>query len=218
MRRVLRGLAFVLPALAPALAAADDAFARRFAAAVVESGDAHGRAFAIVDKPGAIIRVFDDAGRLLAHSPVLVGSTAGDASPPDIGHRPLTRVLPHEKVTAAGRYDTESGRNAAGEDIVWLDYEAALSMHRVRDVPGERRPARLRSPATEDNRISFGCINVPATFYERAIDPLFARASGVVYVLPEVLAIGDVFAFARQLDRPGLLAAAPARHPPAGTP
>lgn len=204
MRRIharagLIALALALAAL-PA-AAFDDASARAFAQDVVRAGDAGGRAFAIVDKPGATVWVFDRQGQLLERSPVLVGQAPGDVAPPDIGTRPLSRVRPSEKITAAGRYVTEPGRNAQGEDIVWLDYDAALSMHRVRNVPGEHRPERLRTPGTADKRISFGCINVPTRFYDRRIDPLFARSSGVVYVLPETRAPGELFGFAAGLNR-----------------
>ena len=192
-------LALALPTLAAW--ALDDAGAQRFAEDVVRSHDARGRAFAVVDKPAATVWVFDAPGRLLGQSPVLVGQAPGDVAPPDIGTRPLSRVKPSEKITAAGRYVTEPGRNTHGEDIVWLDYEAALSMHRVRDVPGEHRPARLRTPGTADKRISFGCINVPARFYDRTIDPWFARTSGVVYVLPETRPLRQQFGFARGADR-----------------
>ncbi len=181
--------------------ALDDAGAQRFADAVVRSRDAGGRAFAVVDKPVATVWVFDARGRLLAQSPVLVGQAPGDVAPPDIGTRPLAKVKPSEKITAAGRYVTEPGRNTRGEDIVWLDYDAALSMHRVRDVPGEHRPARLRTPGATDKRISFGCINVPERFYDRTIDPLFARSAGVVYVLPETLPLEQQFGFARAADQ-----------------
>lgn len=192
-RAGLIALALALAAL-PA-AAFDDASARAFADSVVRAGDAGGRAFAIVDKPGATVWVFDRQGQLLERSAVLVGQAPGDVAPPDIGTRPLSKVRPSEKITAAGRYVTEPGRNAQGEDIVWLDYDAALSMHRVRNVPGEHRPERLRTPGTADKRISFGCINVPTRFYDRRIDPLFSRSSGVVYVLPETRAPGELFGF-----------------------
>lgn len=194
-------IALALASAAPAARAFDDAQARAFADAVLRSGDAGGRAFAIVDKPGATLWVFDGQGRALGRSPVLVGQAPGDVAPPDIGSRPLARVRPSEKITAAGRYLTEPGRNTRGEDIVWLDYDAALSMHRVRDVPGERRPERLRTPGAADKRISFGCINVPARFYERRIDPWFARTSGVVYVLPEASAPQQQFRFLAPGDR-----------------
>lgn len=182
------GLAQALPEPPPAI--------QHFAAAVHHSGDAQGRAFAVLDKPAARLWVFDRAGRLLADAPVLLGQARGDSAPADIGTRPLARVQPHEKITSAGRYPTEPGRNTRGEAIVWLDYEAALSMHRVRDVPGEHRPARLRTPSAADNRISFGCINLPPHFYERTIVPLFRRRTGVVYVLPETQPVERVFPFA----------------------
>lgn len=195
-------LAAVLACTGAPAASVSEHEAQRFALQVVRSGNAGGRAFAVLDKPSATLWVFDRQGRPLASSPVLVGQAPGDVAPPDIGTRPLARVRPHEKVTSAGRYVTEAGRNQQGEDIVWLDYGAALSMHRVRDVPGESRPARLRSPDASDKRISYGCVNVPAQFYERTIDPLFARRAGVVYVLPETQPIERVFPFARGFNQP----------------
>ena len=187
-------------ALLAAPALADEALARRFAAAALRAGDTGGRAFAVVSKPAAPVWVFDRHGQLLASSAVLLGQATGDAAPPDVGSRPLHQLRPHEKVTSAGRFLTEAGRNHRGEDIVWLDYDAALSMHRVRQVAGEQRPQRLQTPGVADNRISYGCINVPDRFYDRTIDPLFARQSGVVYVLPETEPIERWFAFARDLD------------------
>ena len=185
------------PALSGYAGAAEDVAERiqRFAADVRRSGDAGGRPFSIIDKGGATLWVFDAEGRALAQSPVLVGEASGDVAPADIGQRPLSKVRPHEKITSAGRYLTEPGRNHKGEDIVWLDYEAALSMHRVRNVPGEARTRRLQTPGVQDNRISFGCVNIPAGFYERMIDPMFSRRSGVVYVLPEKQPLASVFAF-----------------------
>ena len=177
--------------------AADAAWVQRFADDVVRAGDADGRVFGVIDKPSAMLWLFDGQGRPLAHSRVLVGQARGDVAPADIGTRPLARVRSHEKITSAGRYVTEPGRNTLGEDIVWLDYDAALSMHRVRHVAGERRHERLHSPGTTDKRISFGCINVPAGFYDRFVDPLFNRATGVVYVLPESQPVQRVFRFAR---------------------
>lgn len=44
---------------------------------------------------------------------------------------------------------------------------------------------RRRKSGPLDNRISYGCINVPALFYQQVISPTFKKTSGVVYVLPE---------------------------------
>ena len=169
---------------------------QQFAQDVVRSADAEGRTFGVIDKPSATLWIFDAQGRPVASSPVLVGQALGDVAPPDIGTRPLSKVKLHEKVTNAGRFVTEAGSNHKGEDIVWLDYNAALSMHRVRNVPGESRTKRLQTPTVADNRISFGCVNIPASFYDRYIDPLFSRSRGVVYVLPETKPRASLFPFA----------------------
>ena len=52
---------------------------------------------------------------------------------------------------------------------------------------------RLNSPTPKDNRITFGCINVPAKFYAKVIRPLFGKTTGVVYILPETKPLSDVF-------------------------
>lgn len=162
---------------------------------VRHSGDNGKLSFVIIDKKNARAFVFDPAGKLLGDSPVLLGAARGDHSVPGIGERPLAQVRPEERTTPAGRFIGELGRNLSGEDIVWVDYDAAVSMHRVRATnPQERRLQRLASRTTADNRISFGCINMPAAFYEKVLSPQFKGRHGVVYVLPEVRPVREVFA------------------------
>jgi len=161
---------------------------------VLNSGDNRQMPFVIIDKKNARIFVFDPAAKFLGFSPVLLGAAKGDDSVPGIGTRPLAQVLPEEKTTPAGRFVGEPGRNTSGEDIVWVDYDAAVSMHRVRTAnPKERRLARLASPTTADNRISFGCVNMPPAFYENVLSPQFKARYGVVYVLPDVKRVEEVF-------------------------
>lgn len=160
---------------------------------VLRTGDAGARAWVIVDKKQARIFVLDATGRLLGAAPVLLGSARGDDTIPGIGDRPLSQIQPEERTTPAGRFIAEPGVNAQGEDIVWVDYDAAVSMHRVRThVKAERRLQRLASPTPQDNRISYGCINLPRHFYNAVLAPQ-ARAGAVVYVLPEIRTHQDVF-------------------------
>ena len=66
----------------------------------------------------------------------------------------------------------------------------------VRVVEGfgiSRRVARLRSASRNDNRITFGCINVPVVFFDRVILPSFRKSGGMVYILPEQKFLIDVF-------------------------
>ena len=107
-------------------------------------------------------------------------------------------VLPEERTTPAGRFVGELGRNAHSEDVVWVDYDAAVSIHRVLTAnPTERRLERLATPAVDDNRISYGCINVPVDFYEAKVRPVFAGRPAVIYILPEERSPSDVFALHR---------------------
>ncbi|WP_418315184.1 hypothetical protein [Piscinibacter sakaiensis] len=169
--------------------------ARTLADWAVRSGDNHGLGFLIVDKPAATVHVFDRGGNLQASSPVLLGLTPGDDTVPGIGNKPIAQVREHERTTPAGRFVAERGRNAKGVDVVWVDYEAGVSMHRViNDVPAERRLERLATPTAEDNRISYGCINVPVAFYESLIQPMFVDYRAVVYILPERKPLHQVFA------------------------
>jgi hypothetical protein len=63
----------------------------------------------------------------------------------------------------------------------------------VNNVRAERRPERLASPTPLDNRISWGCINVPAKFFDKVVQPAFTGSTGIVYILPEIKSMHDVF-------------------------
>lgn len=160
----------------------------------VASGD-HGRAaFAVIDKRRTHLYVFDAQGRLRGDSAVLLGYAPGDDTVPGIGQRPIEQVRPEERTTPAGRFVAASGRNLLQEDVVWVDYDAAVSMHRVRVTNREeRRLERLASPGVDDNRISYGCINVPVAFFDSVVWPQLGRQPAVVYVLPEVKPLEQVF-------------------------
>lgn len=183
-------------ALVPAYATTGDANAAAFARRAVAAGDNGHQPFAVIDKKNARLFIYDANGALKASSPVLLGLARGDASVPGIGERPMARIKPHERTTPAGRFVSELGRNTSGEDIVWIDYDAAISMHRVRATnKAERRLQRLASPSVADNRISYGCINVPATFYDTQVKPVLGMRHGLVYVLPESSPMLAHFAF-----------------------
>ncbi|MDB5858462.1 MAG: hypothetical protein JWQ76_2151, partial [Ramlibacter sp.] len=168
--------------------------ARHVANWAVYTRDYKKRAFVIVDKADARVYVFGPDGKLKDSAPALLGAARGDDSFPGIGDKPLSAVRPEEKTTPAGRFVAEPGRNSHGEDIVWVDYAAAVSMHRIRPlVAQERRLERLASRTIEDNRISFGCINLPVTFYEDVLSPTVKKYGAIVYVLPETRSAQKVF-------------------------
>jgi hypothetical protein len=59
--------------------------------------------------------------------------------------------------------------------------------------PKDRRHERLASETPLDNRISFGCINVPVDFYDDLVMPAFEGRVGIVYILPEIRSLDEVF-------------------------
>jgi hypothetical protein len=164
---------------------------------IVAANDNQGSPFIILDKVNAHVFVFDRTGRLQASAPALLGSARGDDTVPGIGKKKIADVKPEERTTPAGRFVAEYGRSSTrGEDVVWVDYDAAVSMHRVvTSNPKEHRLERLATPTPKDNRISYGCINLPKAFYERWVGPTVQHTRTIVYVLPETRPARQVFAF-----------------------
>jgi len=152
---------------------------------VVRSRDNQSMPFAIIDKVNAKVYAFSADGQLYAAAPVLLGMSKGDYSVPGIGDKPLSQIPPSERTTPAGRFVSQIGRNHKGKEILWVDYDQSLSLHPVANVPGQRRPERLASLTSSDNRISWGCINVPPPFFKNVISDKFSGTSSVVYILPE---------------------------------
>ena len=95
---------------------------------------------------------------------------------------------------SAGRFVAALDRNFSGTEILWVDYDGAVSLHPViTSKAQERRAQRLATPSPLDNRISYGCINVPVKFYEQVVTPAFTGTNGIVYVLPETRPPREVF-------------------------
>ncbi|CAN5398395.1 hypothetical protein BH10PSE14_BH10PSE14_21480 [soil metagenome] len=172
--------------------------ARAVADWTVATADNQNLPFLIVDKVAAKLFLFDRHGTLQAATPVLVGLARGDVSPPGIGDRKLSLITPAERITPAGRFVADKGLNLAGRGIIWVDYDAAIAIHRVTDIkPGmtaRDRLVRLASASARDRRISLGCINVSEAFYDKFIRPTFDASSGIVYILPETRSLDAVFA------------------------
>ena len=159
--------------------------------------------FVIVDKPDAKVFVFDQTARLLGSAWALVGLAPGDDSVPGIGTMPLAQITPPMRTTPAGRFVASLGNDLGKLDVLWVDYKDAISLHRVINTdPTERRLERIVSPLPSEHRISYGCINVPAKFFDTVVDPTFKGTKGVVYILPEVHKTRDVFPRYFDVDAP----------------
>ena len=161
---------------------------------VIASGDNDGLPFMIIDKVAAEVFVFGPHGRARGAAPALLGLARGDGSAAGVGDRRLSAIRPKERTTPAGRFIAGFGPAAGKRKVLWVDYATAISIHPVVTAnPKEQRAARLKSPSPQDNRITFGCINVSASFYENVVRKTFTGTKGVVYILPETKPMNQVF-------------------------
>jgi hypothetical protein len=153
---------------------------------VVASRDNRRLPYIIIDKANARVFVFDGTGHLQGSDAALLGLARGDGSAGDIGARKLAAIGPSERITPAGRFLAYLDRDAQGRVVLMVDYDASIALHPVvKGTVEERRAERLASATADDNRISFGCINVPLEFFTAVVAPAFAHTRGVVYILPE---------------------------------
>lgn len=168
---------------------------RQMANWVLAANDNGALPFAIVDKTQAKVFVFHADGRLRGAAAVLLGLAVGDDSVPGIGQRKLADISPVERTTPTGRFMVAMDRNLKGQEMLWVDYDNSISLHPViTSNAKERRAERLATPTPLDNRISYGCINVPADFFKRVVRPAFTGTDGIFYVLPETRSAQQVFA------------------------
>ena len=146
---------------------------------VVQTKDNDGKPFIVADKMSGNITLFDANGKVLTTAPALYGSEVGDT------------LQGTNRQTPAGRFTlTYSKDDKSLGDMQVLDGVSmqdgntnyVWAIHRVINPKGESRLNRLSSKTASDNRISNGCINVPAEFFNKYLDKQF---DGVLYVLPE---------------------------------
>jgi hypothetical protein len=165
---------------------------------VAATGDNLRLPFLIVDKVNAQIFAFSTDGKPRGSGAILIGTARGDISPAGIGDRRLAEIARGDRVTPAGRFVAALGNDLGPQDIVWVDYDAGISLHRVvRGKPTDRRLHRLTSASAGDNRITYGCINVLPKFFDGVVRPLLKGTNAMVYILPEVKPLRDVFAIPR---------------------
>ncbi|KQU62486.1 hypothetical protein ASG67_00100 [Sphingomonas sp. Leaf339] len=156
--------------------------------------------YAVIDKQTASLFLFDAKGKPLGQTPVLIGVGVGDDSSPGVGAKSLSEIGPAERTTPAGRYVAKFGRAFGRQRVLWVDYVNSVALHAVINTKKkEQRLVRLASPAPDDNRITFGCINVGTSFYAKTLRPLFQKRGGVVYILPDTRSLDDVFPRLRML-------------------
>jgi hypothetical protein len=162
---------------------------------IAASKDNAGKPFVVVDKVNAQVYAFTPFAQLKATAPVLLGAGQGDKAlvPQDA---PMSAMPPSKRITPAGRYVSKLVIDNHGKVVLLVDGPNLITMHIVaKGTPAQRRAERLASVGSDDNRVSFGCVNVPPAFFTTVIDPDFRPAQGIVYILPEKTTPGQMFGF-----------------------
>lgn len=202
-KRIVFALAAAAALVAPAAQAQDETGAKAPPASAVEalltrwviaSRDNHGVPFVVIDKQAGVVSVYSPYGSLVGAAPALVGLSPGDDATPGIGDRELWSIPPEERTTPAGRFLASYGAVKGADRVLWVDFQTAIALHRVpTGKPKEQRAERLQSVSPDDNRITYGCINVSADFYRDVVEPTFEATHGVVYILPDTKPFDEVF-------------------------
>lgn len=86
----------------------------------------------IIDKINAKVFVFSANGQLRGAAAALLGLSLGDDATPGIGLKKLSNIRPDERTTPAGRFVAALDHNLQGEEILWVNYDTGISLHRVR--------------------------------------------------------------------------------------
>lgn len=174
--------------------------ASRVLAWISASSDNGSLPYIVIDKQAAMLLMFKANGEFVGQTPVLIGVGVGDDSSPGVGAKSLAEIGPAERTTPAGRFASKFGKAFGLKTVLWVDYANSVAVHAVITTnKKERRVERLRSPEPDDNRVTFGCINVGTSFYANKVTPLFRKKGGVVYILPDTRPLEDVFPRVRLL-------------------
>jgi hypothetical protein len=167
---------------------------RKLADWALRTGDHNALPFTLVDKVNAQLYAFDASGRLLGVTPVLIGMGIGDSFARGVRQMDMYQTKPWQRVTPAGRFEAEVFEKGHGTSTIWVDYDSGIALHKMLTrSSAERRAERMASARPADHRITYGCINVPATFYDTVLYPNFKPRNGIVYVLPENNALETMF-------------------------
>jgi len=162
---------------------------------IAASKDNAGLPFIVVDKTNAQVYAFTPYAQLKATAPILLGGGTGDVvlvSPDD----PMSAIPVQKRITPAGRYRSYLVTDTHGKVILNIDARNLISLHIVaKGTPAQRRAERLASVTSADNRVSFGCINVPPKFFTNIVSPDFGPRQGMVYILPEKTTAAQLFGF-----------------------
>jgi hypothetical protein len=145
-----------------------------------------GKWFMVADKPNGMLHIFREDGSHALSDPTLYGKDKGDVL------AATSSLEGGAKITPAGKFtlqETES-EYAGGKMLILVESEDSTGFIAVHaadtSTPSENRLGRLETPTSEDNRISYGCINTKHDTFINQIKPNLSKLDGgMIFVLPD---------------------------------
>lgn len=145
--------------------------------------------YIVIDKPSATLYVFNENNEIVGTMPVLLGKTKGEA--------PNRVDVNDEKAvgstTPAGKYKLgKVGKNFAKK--VSTLYEGRLlkilgagplAIHMTYPEEFKERTEALNTKSVEDNRKSWGCINISPENFDKYIKPYFSKGDQFIFITPD---------------------------------
>jgi len=143
--------------------------------------------YLIIDKPSATMFVFNNSKELVATFPVLLGQTKGES--PNTADSDSDVAI--NATTPAGKYKmgemgiTDINKNDSilyHGRIISLLGGGGLAMHVTYPLELQKRTRALNTPTAEDNRMSWGCINISPENFDKFIRPYFAKGDQIIFI------------------------------------
>lgn len=144
--------------------------------------------YVIVDKPNAKLYIIGTNKKIVGTMPVLLGQTKGET--PNMSN-PESDVA-EQATTPSGKYTltrlpTEEGiATYKGKifNIISKD-NAGLAIHITYPPEKEKRSKSLNTPTPDDNRMSWGCINVDEEMWDQYIEGNIKNRGATLFILPD---------------------------------
>ena len=145
-----------------------------------------GKWFIIADKPNGMLHIFKEDGSHALSDAALYGKDKGDVLDA------ISSLEGGPKITPAGKFTMKEvpGKYAGKVSLMLMesqDYTGYIAVHAAdTSNQSENRLDRLASTTTEDNRISYGCINTNHDTFINKIKPNISKLDGgMMFILPD---------------------------------
>jgi hypothetical protein len=145
--------------------------------------------YIVVDKPTARLFIIDSNKNLVTDFPVLLGQTKGESK--NIANSDSDIAI--GATTPAGKYRLTNLYINKDDSVMYQGRilsllgqgQGGLAIHMTYPLEIEKRSKALETETTEDNRMSWGCINISLENWDNYIKPYFNTEKQFIFITPD---------------------------------